>query len=190
MNLGIDWHKLSFPLLLLGAVIFALLSIALNIAFPTPTSANNVALTIVLVIACVVALFIAHREGLAAQLIGWVVLAVIAGMVVTDNHVAGTLPIILYIPPVAAIAVNVLAGIRAVIPYCAGMMAVHVLAGVVYDRLGLSVAVAGVVMFGIAVDWIRRVRRRDRLTPLLEQFAGELHEMREIADEHTAISGK
>lgn len=186
MSRGIDWHKFGFPALLSGAIVFALVSIALNIRFPTSTSGANVALTVVLVIGCVVALLIAQRERLAAQLTGWVVLIVVAGMVIADNHDVGTLPTILCIPPIAAVAVNVFAGIRAAVPYCAGMLAVHTLAGVVYDRLGLSVMVAGIVAFGIAVDWIRRVRRQDRLTPVLEQFADEMREICEKADEYAS----
>jgi ABC-type transporter Mla MlaB component len=39
----------------------------------------------------------------------------------------------------------------------------------------------GSALLYITVDWIRQARRRDRLTPVLQNFADEL---RELADEY------
>jgi len=151
--------------LLIGSIAFAIISIGLNLLYPTDTTAYNVVLTIVLIVVGVISLWmIARDESLAVQLFWWSVLAIIGGMVALDDHRVGTLPIVLYVPPVAAVAVRLLSGFKAAFAYCAGVFALMVPAGVAYDSLDRTVILAGVVALWITVDWIREAKRRNQQT--------------------------
>lgn len=160
----------SAPILLIGSIIFAVLSIVPHVVRPTDSTVYYVGLTVALIVAGIVALLlIARDEKIAVQIFWWSVLAVIGGMVAIDDR-SGNLPAILYIPPIAAVAVRVLVSVRAAVAYCGGVAALMIPAGVAYDDLGWAMMIVGSVALYIAVDWIKTRGRgvdADVLLPVL-----------------------